>query len=615
MSGKKFIIKALLIVIVLLISTSTFATAETDKPIYQVVYNSEDVYFVEDLERFREIEHPTVAVALGGGGARALVNIGVLQALEEEMIPVDLVVGTSMGAIVAVLYGSGMSTDQIKELVTKVNLPQMFNLNFPFYKSLLNTREFNQFLEKISGGLDLKDMPIPTALLSFDLTHGVKYIHTTGEISSAVQGPYAIPICFQGQQLGDFFLVDAGMTELTPAGAAKALGADFVIATTAYDELPYTRYDSSIRSTIRLINLIKEEYARRVVDANSDVIIAHDVGDYSFMDFHLASQFIQLGYLETKKIIPQIKAELENRHIALRKPVTKTEIEMEPLLVDLANDRMVLDDFVWKPLFYYGKDHSGFNQSRLQPDCFTPQYGLELGKSHWRTLLITEGTKLDNLEIGVEFKKLTSEIDLIGRVGIDKDELVWEGGFTYYGANYSLFSGLAHLSRANYLHLKGSHQIDLKAFTWTGETDLYYPLITSDSKSVKIAAYQELTYPLSERFDLQSKVLYHNTDILDIPLIYRGLEGNTAGVVQASVESVYNYDFSYSKEILQSILLTGFECTQFIDYQSAGLWAVGVGGSVNFKILGLKPSRFSGYLAYDLHANQPKLDLSIDFSF
>ena len=77
-----------------------------------------EIFFIQNSPHVEKAEKPRVAVALGGGEARALVNVGILKALDEEGIPVDLVVGSSMGAIVAVLYGSGMPLAAIEELLT-----------------------------------------------------------------------------------------------------------------------------------------------------------------------------------------------------------------------------------------------------------------------------------------------------------------------------------------------------------------------------------------------------------------------------------------------------------------------------------------------------------------
>ena len=104
-----------------------------------------------------------------------------------------------------------------------------------------------------------------------------------------------------------FSSMDPGVLELTPAQAAKVLGADVVISTTAFDELPYDTYDYPVRAWTRFINILKERNSKAIIDRYSDVTINCNVGDYSFMDYHLAADFIAFGYYEAQKLIPEIK--------------------------------------------------------------------------------------------------------------------------------------------------------------------------------------------------------------------------------------------------------------------------------------------------------------------
>ena len=197
-SSNRQLLTRFMVAIILLICCSGLihANPEEIKRPYRLVEEavSGELIFIQNAPHLENRQKPLLAVALGGGGARALVNVGILKALEEEKIPVDLVVGSSMGAIVAVLYGSGMPIATIEELVTTDLLPSLFDLNFPFVYSVIDTRRVNFFLEKISPQPRMEEFPLQTALLSYDLTHGVKYIHTSGRISREIQGSYSIPL-------------------------------------------------------------------------------------------------------------------------------------------------------------------------------------------------------------------------------------------------------------------------------------------------------------------------------------------------------------------------------------------------------------------------------------
>lgn len=607
--------KFLLILMILFLPNQIFADGKIRNDIgYQVLKNSDNIYLTDADERFTQ--DLKVAIALGGGGARALVDIGVLKALEEEKIPVDYVVGTSMGAIVAVLYGSGIPLDQIEQLVTEVYFPQMFHLNFPFTKSLLNTSEFNQFLEKIVPVKKLEEFPIPTALLSLDLTYGVNYLAAKGSLSEMIQGPYAIPVCFSGQPLNELFLIDAGMFELTPAGAAKALGAEVVISITAFDELPYDTYESPIRSTIRMINVIKEKLSQEMIDKYSDITIANDVGDYSYMDFHLAEKFIELGYLETKKQIPQIKKLLSAKGISLREPIVRAEFKIKDYFNDIKYNRLIYDKFTWKPLFYFGKDYSIFQQNLFKNNQQKFQWGVEFGKAKFSSRLMSEGYHLDNLEVMLRVKKILPKCDLIGRMGITTDSENYEIDLDFYMPNYILGAGFANFQRKNFLHIHNQHDVSLAKSQIMGETDLYIPLEGySDQDLIEYKTSHQLSYLLNDAFCVSTKAVLQEISISPPPNIYRGFNGDTPAFFQGAVEMQYTHNFPYSIELLQAIQLSGVKFKQFIDYQTPKSFAIGVGIDLDYKILGLKPSKIGGYLSYDFQAQKPVAALELDLTF
>ncbi|MCK4261294.1 MAG: patatin-like phospholipase family protein [Halanaerobiales bacterium] len=618
---KKPIFNFFLILCILFISSSySLAANQSNKSIHEVIVDEQtnDRYYVENDERFKQIEQPSVAVALGGGGARALVNVGVLKALEEENIPIDIVTGTSMGAIVAVLYGSGISVEDLEKLVTEVDLTQMFNLNFPFVESLINAEELNQFLEEIAPAKELENFPIPTALLSYDLTNGVKYIHTTGDISAAVQAPYAIPLCFPGLKMGDLFLIDAGILELTPSETAKVLGADLVIATTAFDELPYTNYDKLIRSFMRMINLIKEQYSKKIIDKYSDVVIVHDVGDFSFMDFQLAQDFIDLGYNETKKQIPVIKEMLAEKNIPLRKPISKSSLDLGPFKRDLKYGRLILDGSILKPLFYYGKDYSIFKQNLFKESFFQSQYGFEWKNRKLSTLFLTNGFKLDNLETKMRFSKVTPNIDLIGKIGISPQRKYYEAEIVYYSPyNYTQAFGFSHLNQNNFLKFRNTYDLKKNQYQMSGETDLLIPIQNLDNyESYEVVTSHDLLYKMNDVFSVNPKLLFSSAESINTPIIYRGK--NQTKPLQASVDITYTKNFPYSLEIIQIIQVIGIDYYSFVDLQND--WketdlAIGGGVNVDFKLLGLKSSTVGGYISYDLAEKVSKLFLELDFTF
>lgn len=212
------------------------------------------------------------------------------------------------------------------------------------------------------------------------------------------------------------------MMELTPALVARILDADLVISTTAYDALPFNEYNTPLRAFRKMLELVKENNTKRVVQRYSDIIINHDVGDYSFNDFHLAKEFIALGYRETKKMLPRIKDELAAKGIALRTADydrahrrTKQELDLAAIFHDYRHGR-VLGEKIIKPAFYYGKEHTLFHRRYFLNELPAVQYGLLADTGRVELTFYTtagarahrlNGTRGNTLEIKGRFKKLS----------------------------------------------------------------------------------------------------------------------------------------------------------------------------------------------------------------
>lgn len=577
-------------------------------------------YDIEDTSRFDRLPRPRVAVALGGGGARALVNVGVLKALEEERVPVDFVVGSSMGAIVAVLYGGGLSPAQVEELVTTVDLPQLFNVNFPFTRSLLGVKELNAFLEAAAPEKRLEDFPVPAALLSFDLTSGTKYLHTTGRIADAVQGPYAIPLFFPGRRLGTHFLVDGGIHELTPARAARALGADFVIGTTAFDELPYQTYDSPVRTWVRLINLIKEDYSWDAIQDSADVTIVHRVGQYSFMDFQLAQDFVDLGYRETKKLMPELHQALAARGIALREPPARPAFDAARWRQDLDHDRVELRETVVQPQFFVGRDRSLFRQSLFRDPSQDSWLGLAVKRGGTRLRLLARED--DELQAEVKGRAGTAADWLVRAGRTRQGDGQEEAGLRLYAGQQTWEAGLLHQPGAGsataplLLHLGQSYGTEWHGGKAQGETDLLLPLAGGMDQGGFVASHQ-LSLPLGDRWSLDPRLVWANGPASDPPQLYRGAGADSPPTLQGGADFVYHQRFPYSLELLQMVQVTEVQYRLFLDACRAEVdaLAVGAGAGAELRLLGLKPSYFGGYLAYDLQKEEPVARLEVNLTF
>lgn len=289
-----------------------------------------------------KVRRPTVALALGGGGARGAAHIGVLRVLREEGVPIDYIVGNSMGSVVGGLYASGVSLEHIEEIVKngtlsksympgwlppKILISPLAKLLHPFrkhYAGLWTGKKFGQFLERQlpEGIQNVEDTPIPFSAIATNLIDGKAYRISDGRLSSAIRASSSIPPLLQPVAIGDKVYVDGGVRANLPASAARDTGADIVIAILVDEPLqilPATRFLHLSGIVERLGDIILA-----VADARqlpfADIVINPDVSGLPVIRGTPAdaSKAILAGETATRKALPAIRRRLlaaaEQRH-------------------------------------------------------------------------------------------------------------------------------------------------------------------------------------------------------------------------------------------------------------------------------------------------------------
>lgn len=284
-------------------------------------------------------QYPTVAVVLGGGAARGLSHIGLLRALEEHGIPVDILVGASMGSIVAGLYAAGLSVDNLTYLATHLGLYQLFTPRFPPRGGLVDAEPFGQFLDHITGRARLEQMPIPFYSVVADLRTGETVALDRGPIGRAILASMAIPGVFPPVEVDGRLYVDGGLVSSVPVRAAREAGADFVIAVDVrrgVDEVVPGNVVANLQ--LALYVLLDKRTDEQVLEA--DVLVAPAVADSSYMEFDRAEYFIEEGYRAAMAAMDDIKEGLRRLDptLALDAPRRQPGIAMDEFrrLVDEA---------------------------------------------------------------------------------------------------------------------------------------------------------------------------------------------------------------------------------------------------------------------------------------
>jgi len=172
-----------------------------------------------------------IGLALGSGSARGLAHIGVLRALEEAGIAVTCVAGTSIGALIGAIYASG-KLDALATQLLAFDWKRVATLLDPIFprSGLIDGQRVVSLLRSHVGVSNIEDLPVPFCAVATDIETGEETVIKTGDLIEAVRASIAVPGILTPVRFNGRVLVDGGLVNPVPVRAARAMGADFVIA-------------------------------------------------------------------------------------------------------------------------------------------------------------------------------------------------------------------------------------------------------------------------------------------------------------------------------------------------------------------------------------------------
>jgi NTE family protein len=175
--------------------------------------------------------HPRIGLALGSGSARGLAHIGVIHAIEDAGIKIDMVAGSSIGALIGAAYASG-NLRTLEQDFRAIDWKRMGTLLDPVlpWSGLIDGKKIVEFVRAHVTGKEIRRLPLPLCVIATDLTSGEEVILRDGDLVEAVRASISVPGIFSPVRRGDRILVDGGLVNPVPVSAARAMGADIVIA-------------------------------------------------------------------------------------------------------------------------------------------------------------------------------------------------------------------------------------------------------------------------------------------------------------------------------------------------------------------------------------------------
>lgn len=178
---------------------------------------------------------PQIALVLGGGGSRGIAHIGVLEVLVREQIPIDLIVGTSMGAIVGTLFASGIDPSKIAAGMTTLRGTPLFSMNL--FSARARQRNIERQLTPALKSKTFADLHIPTIVMTVDMVNGREVAIQEGAVIPAILASCAVPGVFPPVELHEMQLADGGVVDSLATHIAYEFGAKKIIAVDVYPPL------------------------------------------------------------------------------------------------------------------------------------------------------------------------------------------------------------------------------------------------------------------------------------------------------------------------------------------------------------------------------------------
>jgi NTE family protein len=256
------------------------------------------------------LPRPKVGLALGSGGARGFAHLGVIKVLRDEGIPIDLIAGSSMGALVASFYGAGLDVERLYKL-SRV-FKRKYYLDFTVPKmGFIAGKRVKELIRIFTHGKRIEELDIPIGIVATDLVSGEKVIFKEGPVAEAVRASIAIPGIFVPEKLDGRLFVDGGVVDRVPVSVAKEMGADIVIAVDVSKVKMNAEVTSIFDVIMQSIDIMQMELvANREVA--SDVMIRPNVEMYNSKAFTNIEEIIAIGEEEAKKHIDKIRQSIEH---------------------------------------------------------------------------------------------------------------------------------------------------------------------------------------------------------------------------------------------------------------------------------------------------------------
>jgi NTE family protein len=298
-----------------------------------------------------------LGLALGSGSARGLAHIGVLKVLDREGFPIDMIAGTSIGAVIGGAYAAGMTPQEMERIALSVDIRRLVSLADIARPTtaLVNGERVEEFIRDVVGGKTFADTRTPFSCVAVDVIGEREVVLCEGDLARAIRASLSTPVIFAPVEREGRLLVDGGVLNSVPVDVVRDMGADVVVAVTnlgiprskvpifsnnrhgestavgrvetkGFTEIVYSRALTAIMDRLRSpsiyqlaagsVDLMQRELSERRLGA-ADLVIAPQIDGAAYYSFHEAERIIAAGEMAAEAAVGEIERLLAARPITL----------------------------------------------------------------------------------------------------------------------------------------------------------------------------------------------------------------------------------------------------------------------------------------------------------
>src|SRR3989338_9192073 len=252
---------------------------------------------------------PKIALVLGGGAVRGFAHIGVIKVLEAQGIVPDMVVGTSAGSVVGVLYAAGYSGFELQKIAFRLDEDTVGDWIIPD-RGFIKGEALQNYVNKAVQNRPIEKLCKPFAAGATDLHSGEMVVFRRGNAGQAVRASSSVPGVFQTVTISGHDYVDGGLSSPVPVKVARDLGADVVIAVDISAKPKYAKIEGFTDILLQTFAIMGQSISAREL-ADADVVIRPETGSFGSGDFTRKHQAILEGEKAAQALLSLIRQKIQ----------------------------------------------------------------------------------------------------------------------------------------------------------------------------------------------------------------------------------------------------------------------------------------------------------------